>query len=114
MIKGRGTRVFKGALHGPDGPNTKDLKLSNVAVVEGFNVNIISEARLLQAGVWYNGLDCTLRVGSAEKSIMLKQLERQFNLAFFEYKPFNYSSASSTTHNSLIRPNHTFLMFPTL
>jgi hypothetical protein len=72
MIKGRGTRVFKGALHGPNGPNTGDLTLSNVAVVEGFNVNIISEARLLQAGVWYNGLDCTLRTGTAEDSLVLK------------------------------------------
>ncbi|KAL5317777.1 hypothetical protein ACEPPN_014876 [Leptodophora sp. 'Broadleaf-Isolate-01'] len=72
MVKGRGTRVFKGALHGPNGPNTEDLRLVNVAVVEGFNVNIISEARLLKAGLWYNGLDCTLRVGSAEKSIVLK------------------------------------------
>ncbi|KAL5313166.1 hypothetical protein ACEPPN_018899 [Leptodophora sp. 'Broadleaf-Isolate-01'] len=51
MVKGRGTRVFKGALYSPNGPNTEDLRLFNVAVVEGFNVNIISEARLLKAGL---------------------------------------------------------------
>ena len=51
IVKGRGTRVFKGALHGPNRPNTEDLRLFNVAVVKGFNINIILEARLLQAGV---------------------------------------------------------------
>ena len=47
IIKDQGTRVFKGAFHGPNEPNTKDLRLFNVAIVKGFNVNIISEARLL-------------------------------------------------------------------
>ena len=30
---------------------TEDLVLSDVVVVEGFHVNIVSEARLLKAGV---------------------------------------------------------------
>ena len=47
IIKGRGTRVFKGALYSPNRLNTKDLRLFNVVVVKGFNVNIILEARLL-------------------------------------------------------------------
>ena len=32
-------------------PKLKDLKLINIAVVKGFNVNIVLEARLLEARV---------------------------------------------------------------
>lgn len=92
-ISGRGTRVLKNVLNGARGPNTEDLVLSNVVVVEGFHVNIISEARLEQAGVWYLGLDCSLRYGPLERSVVVKQLERRHNLVFIEYKPLStYSS----------------------
>ncbi|KAJ4401523.1 hypothetical protein N0V91_007827, partial [Didymella pomorum] len=62
-IAGRGARLFKNALHGKRGPYTEDLLLQDVVVVEGFHVNIISEARLQEKGVWYLGLDSSLRVG---------------------------------------------------
>lgn len=95
-IAGRGTRVLKNVLNGARGPNTEDLVLSNVVVVEGFHVNIISEARLKQAGVWYLGLDCSLRYGTLEKSVVLKHLERRHNLVFLEYKPLStYTSVHS-------------------
>ncbi|KAK3897366.1 hypothetical protein C8A05DRAFT_39082 [Staphylotrichum tortipilum] len=93
-ILGRGTWLLKNVLRGPDGPNTADLELTNVAVVENFHVNIISEARLLTSNVWYCGLDCTLRVGTLSSNTVIKQLVRKVNLVFFEYNPlFSCSSA---------------------
>ncbi len=50
-ITGRRKQVLKNVLDRARGSNTKDLVLSNVVVVEGFHVNIVSEARLRQAGV---------------------------------------------------------------
>ncbi|RAQ98619.1 reverse transcriptase domain protein [Stemphylium lycopersici] len=88
-ISGRGTRVLKGVLNGPRGKRTEDLTLTNVAVVEGFHLNIVSEARLQIKGVWYLGLDNTLRMGSLEQSIVLAKLERRYNLSFIEYKPLS-------------------------
>lgn len=86
-ILGRGTRVIPNALNGPRGPKTEDLVLTDVVLVEGFHVNIISEAQLLEAGVWFLRLDATLRFGSLEKSVILAKLLRKFNLTFLEYKP---------------------------
>lgn len=88
-ISGRGTRILRNALNGEHGPNTEDLELQNVLVVEGFHVNIVSEARLNSVGVWFLGLDCTLRFGTLESSVVIKQLERQHNLVFLEYKPIS-------------------------
>lgn len=86
-ISGKGRRVLPKALDGPKGRNTVDLVLEDVAVVEGFHVNIISEALLNRAGVWYCGLDCSLRKGDLNKSVKVKQLQRALNLVFFEYNP---------------------------
>jgi hypothetical protein len=91
-ISGRGARLFKNVLHGKGGKNTEDLLLKDVVVVEGFYVNIISEARLNEKGLWYLGLDSSLRVGYLEeldKSIVVATLKREFNLTFLEYKPFS-------------------------
>ncbi|KAI9052098.1 hypothetical protein LZ554_004351 [Drepanopeziza brunnea f. sp. 'monogermtubi'] len=52
-VIGRSTRVFKGALNGPNRPGTKDLTLKNVAIVKGFNINIISKALLSKAAPSY-------------------------------------------------------------
>ncbi|KAG5955066.1 hypothetical protein E4U58_007284 [Claviceps cyperi] len=41
-IVGRGKRVMKNTFHGRKGDHTVDLTLSDVAVVEGFHVNIVS------------------------------------------------------------------------
>ncbi|OWP04185.1 hypothetical protein B2J93_4947 [Marssonina coronariae] len=74
-IRGRGIRLMKGVL--ADGG---DLELRNVALVDGFNVNIISEPLLKKAGVWYMGLDATLRRGTADNNVVVKQLERRSNV----------------------------------
>lgn len=86
-IQGRGIRVLKNVLNGPKGPKTEHLTLSNVVVVEGFHVNIISEARLTNQGMWFLGLDTTLRYGTLADNVVLAKLERRHNLVFLEYKP---------------------------
>ena len=45
-ILGRGIRVIKKAINGAAGPNIKDLRLSDIIIIKGFYINIVSEARL--------------------------------------------------------------------
>jgi hypothetical protein len=51
LILGRGERVLKNILDRVKGPRTKDLVLKDVAIVEGFHVNIVLEARIRAIGV---------------------------------------------------------------
>jgi hypothetical protein len=51
LIIRRGIRVIKRALSSESGPITIDLILEDVIVIEGFYINIILEARLLESGV---------------------------------------------------------------
>jgi hypothetical protein len=88
-VLGRGRRLFKNALHGENGRFTEDLELVDVAVVEDFHVNIIAEAALLKKGIWCSGYDATLRFGPVEESVVVRELERKFNIVFFEYKPLS-------------------------
>lgn len=85
-IIGRGKRMFVNALQDEQGNYTRNLTITNVAVVYNFHVNIISEKRLADAGIWYCGKDCSLRQGEVELSLVVKSLERRSNLVFFEYK----------------------------
>ncbi|KAG6081818.1 hypothetical protein E4U15_002759 [Claviceps sp. LM218 group G6] len=89
QISGRGTRLMRKALRGNNGAKSVDLVLHDVAVVEGFHVNIVSESRLVKKGVWYCGLDCTLRFGSMHNSRIMAHLFRRHNLVFLEYKPLD-------------------------
>ncbi|RYO77619.1 hypothetical protein DL764_010202 [Monosporascus ibericus] len=93
-ISGTGERVIKGALLGASGKPQHDLILKDVVVVEGFHVNIVSEALLKRAGIWYCGLDCSLRKGEINKSVVLAKLTQVHNLAFLEYKPLSSYSSS--------------------
>jgi hypothetical protein len=45
-ILGRGTRVIRKAVNRAAGPNIEDLRLSDIVVIKGFYINIVSEARL--------------------------------------------------------------------
>jgi hypothetical protein len=65
------------------------MELNDVAVVKGFYVNIVSEARLLKAGVWYYRLDCSLCFGTERNSVTLMELTRKYNLVFIEFKPLS-------------------------
>lgn len=92
-ILGRGTRTIKGVLNQPDGGKA-DLTLHDVAVVEGFLVNIVSEALLRENGAWYHGYDGTLRVGDEHESEIMLYTKRIHNIVFLEYKPLStYSNA---------------------
>ena len=96
-ISGFGKRTMKNLLNGARGPGTEDLVLSEVALVEGFHVNIVSEALLLEKKVWYSGFDCTLKYGEPSNSVVIKKLERRFQLVFVEYK--RLSSYSPAPHS---------------
>lgn len=50
-ISRTGKRVIEKVLIGARGVNTVDLTLEDIVVVEGFYINIISEARLLKTGI---------------------------------------------------------------
>jgi hypothetical protein len=98
--------------HGKNGRNTEDLLLKDIVVVKGFYVNIISEARLNKKGLWYLGLDSSLRVGYLEqldKSIVVASLKRKFNLTFIKYKlfsvytPLYVNAATKRLYASLLR-----------
>jgi hypothetical protein len=51
LIISRGTRVLKGLLNRAYKEDIEDLTLTDVAIIEGFYVNIISKARLLLLSV---------------------------------------------------------------
>ena len=94
-IKGYGKRILKGVLTGTNSAKL-DLVLNNVYLVEGFHTNIISEALLTKAGLWYHSRDYTLRFGSTGEGVVVRKLERVSNLVFLEYNPLYtcYSFAS--------------------
>lgn len=73
-------------LEGLDSARTVDLVLNNVTVIKGFHVNIISEARLLEASLWIHGYNCTLRYSTDKESVVVRKLTHMYNLVFFEYK----------------------------
>jgi hypothetical protein len=105
---------MKGVLKGPNGESF-DLTLHDVAVVENFHVNIISEARLYKTGLWFCGMDCTLRWNEEGLPIgehhVVRQLERRQNLVFFEYKPRSIYSPST---RDILSSAAGTVMFPTL
>ena len=108
-ILGRGTRTIKSILNGKKGK--VDLVLNNVAIVEGFHVNIVSEALLRKRGAWYHGYDGTLRFGDEHESIVLLNTTRLYNVVFIEYKPLStYSNAPSVIPTSISG----VLVYPTL
>jgi hypothetical protein len=108
-ILGRGTRTIKSILNGKKGK--VDLVLNDVAVVEGFHVNIVSEALLRKRGAWYHGYDGTLRFGDEHESTVLLNTTRLYNVVFIEYKPLStYSNAPSVIPTSA----GGVLVYPTL
>jgi hypothetical protein len=46
LILGRGIKVIKKAINKAAGLNIKDLRLSDIIIIKGFYINIVSEARL--------------------------------------------------------------------
>ncbi|KAL6352274.1 hypothetical protein LRP88_14480 [Fusarium phalaenopsidis] len=107
-IIGKGTRVLHRVLNGPTGERDRSLTLTNVVVVEGFHTNIISEALLHErTGIWYSGFDCSLRWGPPEQSVVMAQLQRRYNLTFFQYKPLSScSSEPDPVHENALPSNN--------
>jgi hypothetical protein len=87
LIIGHGTRVLRGVFN----QGKRDLILNNVAVVKGFYTNIVLEYKLRSLGIWYTGFDYILWHSLLEKSVVLKKLERKYNLVFIELKPISSS-----------------------
>jgi hypothetical protein len=46
LILGRGIKVIKKAINKAIGPNIEDLRLSDIIIIKGFYINIVSEACL--------------------------------------------------------------------
>jgi hypothetical protein len=110
-ISGRGTRTIKNVINGEKGKKQHNLELKDVAVVEGFHVNIVSEARLREKGAWYHGYNQTLRLGDELDNVVLCELESRHNLIFLEYKPL--STYLNVPSEIPISASGVF-MFPTL
>jgi hypothetical protein len=83
-IKGYKTRIIKNVIKNLNG-STFNLILHDIAVVNNFYCNIVSENRLAKAGVWFCGFDATLRTGNLQKNRIICQLEKQHNLCFLQY-----------------------------
>jgi hypothetical protein len=80
-VKGHKTRIIKNVIKNLDG-STFNLILHDIAVVDNFYCNIVSENKLARAGVWFCGFDATLRTGNLQENRIVCQLEKQHNLCF--------------------------------
>ena len=69
-----GTRccILYNVLDSKKGLNIEDLILEDIAIVEGFYINIVLEARLTKAGLQYIGLDYSLQYGMQQKNVYIK------------------------------------------
>jgi hypothetical protein len=83
-VKGYKTRIIKDIIKNLDG-STSNLILHDVAVVDNFYCNIVSENRLARAEVWFCGFDATFRTGNLQENRIICQLKRQHNLCFLQY-----------------------------
>jgi hypothetical protein len=80
-VKSHKTRIIKNVIKNLDG-STFNLILHDVAIVDNFYCNIVSENRLARAEVWFCGFDAILRTGNLQENRIVCQLERQHNLCF--------------------------------
>ncbi|KAK0706757.1 hypothetical protein B0T26DRAFT_756217 [Lasiosphaeria miniovina] len=79
-IEGRGTWFIKNALNGPNGMNTVDLTLEDMAVIAGFHVNIVSDTVLYnKAKFWLAGFDNTIRFGTLKKNKHLIAIKDEYS-----------------------------------
>jgi hypothetical protein len=84
LILGRDTYIIKSILNGKRGK--VNLVLNNVAIMEGFHVNIILKALLYKRGAWYYKYNKTLRFKDKYKSIILLNTTCLYNIVFIKYK----------------------------
>jgi hypothetical protein len=74
-IEGYRTRIIKNVIKNTDS-STFNFILYDMAVVNNFYCNIVSENRLIRAGVWFCGVNATLRTGNLQENRIVCQLER--------------------------------------
>jgi hypothetical protein len=74
-VKSHKTRIIKNIIKNLD-DSTFNLILHDVAVVDNFHCNIVSENRLVRAEVWFCGFDATFRTGNLQENRIICQLER--------------------------------------
>ena len=72
-IQGKGIYIIKGILDGEHGK--LDFKLTNIAMIIGFYINIVFKAKLKAIKLWVYGFDCILRFGNLKHSIIIKKLK---------------------------------------
>jgi hypothetical protein len=80
-IKGHETRIIKNIIKNMNN-STFNLILHNIAVINNFYCNIVSENRLARAEMWFCGFDATFRIGNLQENRIVCQLEKQHNLCF--------------------------------
>lgn len=86
-VAARGTRTITDVCLDENGNQTKALKLLNVAVIPYFHVNIVSATLMRKTGLWFCGVDETVRWGSLQDSVVIMRLHLEDDLHFVEYKP---------------------------
>jgi hypothetical protein len=62
-VKSHKIRIIKNIIKNLNG-STSNLILHDIAMVDNFYCNIMSENRLAKAGMWFCGFDATLRTGN--------------------------------------------------
>jgi hypothetical protein len=74
-VKSHGTRIIKNVIKNMNG-STFNFILHDVAVVNNFYCNIVSENRLARTGMWFCGFDATLRTGNLQENRIVCQLKK--------------------------------------
>ena len=96
-------QVIRNLLTNKSRERTTDLKLFDIVFVKGFYVNIMSEACLLEAEVWFYDLDCLLKYKDKGLSIKIIKLTHKYNLIFIKLKSLStYLSILSIIFISVI------------
>jgi hypothetical protein len=82
LIIGYSIYIIKNILTDINRSNTENLVLINIIFVPGFYINIVLEAQLEKAKLWFYRFDYILRYNIFEKSTIITSLIRKFNLVF--------------------------------
>lgn len=110
QIVGRRTRTIKSVMIRPGGAEKGNLILKNMAYIPGFHINIVSETKLRDTGLWFLGLDSILRYRTLQSNSIVIQCIRRDNLLFLEYKPLSFYSLALLN----VLANRSILMYPTI
>jgi hypothetical protein len=86
LIKGHESRIIKNIIKNINS-SMSNLILHDVAVVDNFYCNIMSENRLIKAGVWFCGFDATLRIGNLQENRIVCQLKKIAQSVLFIIHP---------------------------